>query len=281
VQLPKSVLGKMAPTALLRDGSLFTVLKSYFDKSGQEDQPLLTIGGIAANDQLWADIEIDWNDILQKNDPPASYMHMRDAIPLRGDFSPAMGWDDDHIFGLINLLISYLSNLPLKQQYCQFSASLKMGDYDKLREETYQMDSPADIVASSCVRQMTEWYFTEYKSLDFEAHYYFDQGEPFEEIIKAKWNRWRAEAEDSRSLHQWGHITHIGPAIMKKTPGLQIADMFAWATNRHEVKIPRRYDDLVIGLRHLFPSMWVVIDEKTLRNNFKPLVYNPYDKRQR
>jgi Protein of unknown function (DUF3800) len=258
------------------------VLKSYFDKSGQEDQELFTIGAVAASDDVWADIERDWNLILQKNDPPASYMHMVEAIPLRGAFSPDKGWNDDHVFGLINLLLSYLSTPPLKDRYkyCHFSCSLKMSDYRKLRAETYQLDSPADIIASACVRKMSEWYFEHYQGLDYEANYYFDQNEPFEDIIKAKWKRWKEEAEDMRSAHQWGHITHIGPAAMRKTPGLQIADMIAWATNRHEVKIPQRYDNFIIGLRHLLPSFWVVVDEQQLRKHYKPLIYPPYENRQ-
>ena len=249
------------------------MLKSYFDKSGQEDQDLLTIGAVAASDDVWAEIETDWKLILQKNNPPAAYMHMVEAIPLREEFSRDKGWSDDHVFGLINLLLSYLSSTPLKSKYCQFSCSLKMSDYNKLRAERYQLDSPADIVASACVRKMSEWYFTEYKGLDFEAHYYFDQGEPFEEIIKAKWDRMRLEPNPK---YQWAHVAHIDSALMRKTPGLQIADMFAWATNRHEVKIPRRYDNFIIAMRHLLPSMWVVIEENQLRENFRPLIYQRY-----
>ncbi len=256
---------------------MFVVLKSYFDKSGQEDQALLTIGGVAASDDVWAELDTDWNLILQKNEPPAAYMHMVDAIHLRGEFAREKGWNDDHVFGLINLLLSYLSNAPLKAKYCQFSCSLKMDDYNKLRAETYQLDSPADIVATACVRQMSEWYFTDYRGLDVEAHYYFDQGEPFEEIIRAKWNRMRLEQNPK---YQWAHVTHIDEAVMRETPGLQIADMLAWATNRHEVKIPQRYSDFVIGLRHLLPSMWTVIEEKQLRENFRPLIYKAYGNEQ-
>jgi len=267
------------PNFLVGDGSVFVVLKCYFDKSGQEDQPLFTIGAVAASQDVWADIETDWNLILQKNDPPVAYMHMVEAIPLRrgSEFCPSKGWNDDHVFGLVNLLLSYLSSTVPIKKFCHFAISLKMSDYKKLQAETYQMDSPADLIASACVRQMTQWYFEHYQGLDYEAHYCFDQGEPFEDIIRAKWNRARIEADPK---YQWGHVTHIGSAPMRTTPGLQIADMIAWATNRHEVKVPQRYDTLVIGLRHLLPSMWVVVDEAQLRKNYKPLIYHPYDKRQ-
>lgn len=266
-------MGKLAPTAQIGEGEWFSVIKSYFDKSGQEDQHLLTVGVIAATDDVWAEIEADWNHILRSNKPPADYMHMVEAINLRDEFSSNNGWDDDHVYGLLNLLLSYLATSPTRSKYCQFSCSLKMDDYNKLLAETYQLDSPADIVATACVRKMSEWYFEHYKGLDFESHLYFDQGEPFEEIIKAKWNRSR---EGISPRYQWMHISHIGPAVMRKTPGLQIADMIAWATNRHEVKIPRRYDDLALTMRMLLPSFWVVVDERQLRRHYRPLIYNPY-----
>ena len=277
--MPKSILGKMSPTAYISERSLFVVIKAYLDKSGQEDQELFTLGAVAASDDVWAEIDTDWDTILKTNKPPASYMHMVEAIPLRGEFNPARGWNDEHVFGLVDLLLSYLSVGQPKDRYryCHFSCSLKMNDYRKLLAETYQLDSPADIIASACVRQISTWYFEHYQGLDYEGHYYFDQGEPFEEIIKAKWNRARL---DHNPKYQWGHITRIGSAVMRKTPGLQIADMIAWATNRHEVGIPQRYDKFVIGLRHLLPSFWVLIDERQLRSYYRPLILNPYDHRQ-
>lgn len=278
--VPKSILGRMSPSVQIAGRSLFVVIKSYFDKSGQEDQDLFTIGAVAASDDVWGEIESDWNTILRTNKPPADYMHMVEAIPLRrgSEFCPSKGWNDDHVFGLVNVLLSYLSTGQPKDRYkyCHFSCSLKMNDYRKLRAETYQLDSPADMIASACVRQMSTWYFEHYQGLDYEAHYYFDQSEPFEEIIKAKWNRARLEENPK---YQWGHIAHIGSAVMRKTPGLQIADMIAWATNRHEVKIPQRYDNFIIGLRHLLPSFWVVIDEQQMRKHYRPLIYHPYENR--
>lgn len=275
--LPKSVLGKFSPTANILEGDLFVVIKSYFDKSGQEDQQFLTIGGVAATDAVWDEIEKEWNVILQTNNPSATYMHMNEAVFRKREFDSAKGWTEADIFGLVNLLLSYLSSVPLKDKYCQFACSLRMSDYNKLLAETYQLDSPADIVASSCVQQMSRWYFEHYRGLDFEAHYYFDQNEPFEDIIRAKWNRARAEENPK---YQWAHISHIGSAVMRKTPGLQIADMIAWATNRHEVKRLKKYEDLAIGLRHLLPSFWVLVDEAQLRKHYRPLIYKPYGNEQ-
>lgn len=263
----------MASTVHLRSGSLFITLKAYFDKSGQDDQALLTIGGIAGGDEVWGKIENDWKAILKDHDPPAAYMHMVEAIPLRCEFRPDKGWNDDKVFGLVNTLLSYLSEVPDKTKYCHFACTLKMDDYRKLQAENYQMDAPADLLASLCAQRITEWYFFEYKGIDLEATHVFDQNEPFEPIIKAKWER---ETENSRltgNYNAWCHIAEVGTAIMRKTPGLQVADMFAWATNRHEVKVPQRYSDLAIAMRSLIPTIFIVIDETQLRRQYRP--FNP------
>src|ERR1022692_4763971 len=125
----------MSPTAQIAERSLFVVIKSYFDKSGQEDQHLLTAGVVAATDDVWAEIEADWNHILRSNKPPADYMHMVEAINLRDEFRRDKDWDDDHVYGLLNLLLSYLATSPARSKYCHFSCSLKMDDYSKLIAE--------------------------------------------------------------------------------------------------------------------------------------------------
>lgn len=278
--IAKSSLGRLAPIVNLSDGSVFVVLKSYFDKSGQEDQQLLTISGIAGDDDVWAEVEDGWRSILQNHNPPAAYMHMVEAIPLRGEFSPDKGWDDGKVFGLVTNLLDHLNLIQHRERYRHFGCSLRMADYQKLQVESYQMDSPADMIATACTDEIVDWYFFQYKGLDLEAHYYFDQGEPFEEMIKAKWNRERAKLHLPSDYNKWAHITHIGSVVMRKTPALQVADMFAWATNRHEVKVPQRYSDLAIGMRYLIPSTWAVIDEAQLRRNYKPQIYKPYGNTQ-
>jgi hypothetical protein len=113
---PQNVNARLAPNAYLNIGVL-VVLKLYFDKSGQEDAAYLALGGVAANDSLWGEIEGDWRSYLSNHNPPAAYMHLVEAVPLRGEFRREKGWDDDKVFGLVNSLLSYLTTLP-KHQYC-------------------------------------------------------------------------------------------------------------------------------------------------------------------
>ena len=74
-------------------------IKSFFDGGGDSDR--LILSGIAANDEVWTDIETDWRQMLQQHNPPAAYMHMVEAIHLRKEFDRAKGWDDDKVAGLL------------------------------------------------------------------------------------------------------------------------------------------------------------------------------------
>lgn len=271
----------MAPTAQLVEGELFVVLKSYFDKSGQEDAAWMTLGAVAAGDDVWSEIEQDWTCILTRHEPPAAYMHLAEAVPLRGEFSKSKGWDDDKVFGLITNCLDILSG-ALKAKYCHFSVTVDMGAYRKLLAEGYQMDAPAQLCIDSCVAGIFDWYLHRYKGVDLWAHYYFDTGEPFEPILKAKWERELAASEEQGVYNFWSHIKHIGPAQMRTTPGIQVADMLAWATNRNLIEFPgalmrQRYQDLIIPLRSLIPTNYAMWDESKLRHFFKPLVWRRHD----
>jgi hypothetical protein len=275
--LPKSILGTCAPTARIFDGLVLAVLKSFFDKSGQEDQPFFTLAGIAAPNDVWAEVEGTWNSVLNRNDPRAEYMHMAEAVPLRGHFSKDRGWNDEHVFGLVNLLVSYITQFP-QDKYCQVMCTIDMAAYRKLAAETYQLDSPVDICNTYCVQAVMSWYRSLYRGgLDYEASYYFDTGEPFEPAFKAKWEE-ALEIGASTGTHSiWSHIKHVGTLPMRENPGLQIADMLAWGRNREECKTPR-FEHIALTLTRLAPTLSIMWDEERLRKRYSPLIYKPYVK---
>lgn len=205
-------------------------------------------------------------------------MHMLEAVPLRKEFAKEKGWTDDMVSGLVNQLISYLSTVP-KERYCQFACIIHMDDYRKLQSETYQLDSPVDMCNESCVERLMQWYLFEYKGgLDVEGHYYFDQGEPFEPVFKAKWHREKRKGIELNEYTIWMHITHVGESDMRKTPGLQIADMFAWANNREVAQLSERWQTLALAMRCLMPTKWITWNEEHLKRIYRPLIYHPYSK---
>jgi Protein of unknown function (DUF3800) len=251
------------------------MLKAYFDKSGDHTykmQTFLHLSGVAAIDTEWAEIEQTWRHILQAGSLKAEYMHMIEAVHLRGEFNRAKGWSDNAVFELINALLSYVTTIP-KDKYCQFICSVDMNAYRALQKQTYQMDSPVDLCNAACVEAVMWWYLTTYKGLDFEAVYCFDQGEPFEEAFKKKWERQIDRDMRVGNHGPWSQITHIGSAAMRKEPGLQIADMLAWSRNREETKPDKRFEHLALALTRLAPTVKIVWDEEKLRKTFRPYIY--------
>jgi Protein of unknown function (DUF3800) len=271
---PNSILGKFFPNAFIPQGNLLIVLKSYFDKSGGENQAFLTLGGIAANDDIWAEIETTWNYILQKRSLiPARYMHMTEALGLKREFDEEKGWNDENIFGLINLLVSYITQIP-KENYCQFFCTIDMAAYERLISENYQMDSPVDICNTYCVEGVMRWHMLEYKSLDIQSSFYFDRGEPFEPIFKAKWEREKNADRELGNHSPWSCVVHVGTVEMQTTPGLQIADMLAWGYNREKTG-GDRFQHIALTLRSIMPTKGFLWDEQHLRERYKPLIYRP------
>jgi len=63
---------------------------------------------------------------------------------------------------------------------------------------------------------------------------------------------------------------------MKKVPGVQAADILAWAVNREQTKAAGKKGAM---MRHIMsqviPASSVTWDEAKIRKHFKPLLYLP------
>lgn len=271
---PKSILGACFPTSRIPKGCLLIVLKSYFDASGKGDNaPFITLAGIAAHDELWREIEEDWNCRLQSGKIKAAYMHMNEAVYLKREFDSAKGWDEKTVGELINALFSDVANIPT-ERYCQFNCTVDMGAYRKLQAENYQMDSVVDLCNEGCVERMMQWYIREYRGLDYQAMYYFDRDEPFEPVFKAKWERELSRDEQLGTYSIWNHIRCISTLNMRTTPGLQIADMLAWGHNR-EATGKNTHQHIALGMRALSHTKHFTWNEAELRKRYRPLIYKP------
>lgn len=250
------------------------MLKAYFDKSGQHDTKFMTLSGIAASDATWQEIEETWDYLLKVGEPKATYMHVVEALNLRDAFKRDNGWDKEKVWNLINALMSYLTDLP-KENLCHFTCIVDLQAYEKLRLETYQMDSPVKLCIDSCVKRVMFWYLREYQALDLEASYFFDQNEPFEPAFRAEWESEKAKDEEVGTTSIWAHIVQVSNSDMRKTPGLQVADMLAWGHNREATDGASTFPHIALTLRALMPSKSIKWEESNLRRRYKPLIYRP------
>jgi len=274
-QSPKSILGKMSAVSLVPESAVFFVLKTYFDKSNDEQKPTMTLACVAGTDSMWKEIDGGWVEILGRHDPPAAYWHTFEAVHFQGIYAREKGWDETKVAGLMNTLFSYLQVVGTREKYAQFTCTLDMNAYRKLHDEGYQMEAPPELLANACLDRIIQWYLFEYKGIDLESQLFFDTGEPFEPIIHAKWEQ---EIEDSKRtgiFGKWSHIKYVGTAPHWITPGIQVADLAAWANSRESNEFVDSYKHLALAMRSLLPSHWAKVDERQLRRRYRPLIYRP------
>ena len=68
----------------------------------------------------------------------------------------------------------------------------------------------------------------------------------------------------------------MAPAEMKKTPGIQAADMIAWYTNREQVaEAGAKGKHFAHIARQVVPSFGQIWTEARLKEQFKPLIFIP------
>ena len=80
-----------------------------------------------------------------------------------------------------------------------------------------------------CVRgvvpKVFEWYQSFPDTILDAIEFYFDRDEPYMQHIDADWK----SAQYRTKFPIWGLIRTIAPVAMDVTPGIQVADLFAWS----------------------------------------------------
>jgi hypothetical protein len=260
-------------------GDVLIALRAYLDSSGKLDDNWITLAAVAATDEIWGDVEKVWDKILDGWTPKGSYIHMKEVYRLEKAFDKALGWDHQNAFGLVNQCLVYLSNLP-KDSVRMFYCSVDLHAWQKLRQATYQMPDPIDMCNTFCSEFVLSWYFFHYPKL-INPHtdtvkYFFDRNEYFFQPFYEKWNRERNLSDATGEWSPWNVIEEVAPVDMKKTPGVQAADIVAWARNRETFAKDGDIAFYLAGiLRSVIPSSYVVWDEAKLRQQYKPLIYKP------
>jgi len=249
---------------------LLIAFQSFFDGSGGEkNMPRLTLAGMAADDSMWAEFDRGWNDILQSNDPPATYMHMREAMPLQGEFAGSKGWTNRKIYTLAYKLLKFMSEMD-KTKFRQFMCTIDMDAYRKLELEGIRMDSAVEI-CSKCPETVLAWYVTKYPGIIQNLHFFFDQGEPFKEVFEKTWvaNKNNVLGSHGADIF-WGLLKTVTSADMRDYPALQAADMLAWSVNRDLTSTGDRPFKAWAHIMHqVVPTSGIIWDEERLRKQYE------------
>jgi Protein of unknown function (DUF3800) len=257
-------------------------LRAYLDSSGKLEDEWITLAALATTDEVWGQLETEWEKTLKGHTPQGSYIHMKEVYRLEKAFDKNLGWNHDNAFGLVNKCLMLMSHLP-KDQFRVFYCSVHIAAWDKLRAETYQMPDPVELCNKFCSEFVLTWYGFVYKPTSFvmdpqsdSVRYFFDKNEYF---FQPFYDKWKLETNTSDATGRWSiwnAIDEVAPVEMRKTPGIQAADIIAWGRNRETFA---REGDIAKHLAHIMrqvtPTSYVIWDEAKLRQQFKPLIHLP------
>jgi hypothetical protein len=259
---------------------ILIALRAFLDSSGKLEDDWLTLAAVAANDEMWGELESVWDKILKDHTPKGEYIHMREVYRLIKGFDSTKGWNHDNAFGLVNKCLIYLSHLP-KAKIKMFYCKVDLRAWRKLRAQTYQMPDPIEMCNQFCSEVVLGWYLFHYPEMinlqTDKVKYFFDRNEYFYQPFFDKWKREKNMAEENGAWNVWNIIDQVAPAEMKTTPGIQAADIIAWGMNRETfAKEGDMAKHLGHILRSVIPAFHVVWDEAKMKEHYKPLLYLPY-----
>lgn len=276
-----SRIGKFASNVNIGKGDVLIALRAYLDSSGKLEDDWMTLVAVAATDDVWDVLEKGWDEILANHTPKGSYIHMREVYRLEKAFDKSMGWNHDNAFGLVNECVAFISTAP-KDKLRVFYCSVDLAAWAKLRAETYQMPDPIDMCNTFCSEAVLMWYgfgFAPSTLMDPRSDsvkYFFDRNEYFFQPFYEKWNRERNQSDATGRWSLWNAIDEVAPVDMKKTPGIQAADIVAWARNRETFTADGEiYSKMAYILRDVTPTSYVIWNEEKLRKQYKPLIHLP------
>lgn len=243
-------------------------MKCFLDGScakWADGQSWLTLAGFVAGDSFWDRFNKEWKvEVLQKREPHAPYLHMRELYSVDGRFEgfTKQRWND-----LIFDAVNYLQTLP-KLAFCAIVCTIDEQARGQLIGEGCTISDPHLICAECCIGTAFSWLFDNYPEGVEAAYIYFDQNENFMHDFR---QRWLLERKGRRLLITktfWGLIADVGALDMRHTPALQAADMLAWATTRRHSGVERAMRFLIDVIEKVVPLGRLTLDETELRGKY-------------
>lgn len=246
-------------------------MRCYFDGSeGQDDNAAtwLTLAGYMAPDSFWGRFQGPWERMLRERYPVAPYIHMIELLSRDDPFEWGVaGWDKTKIDKLILDAVDTLQQMD-KREFCSFICSIDVSARGRLVSEGYNIPEPVVICADLCVGLAFNWYYDRHPNGIEMAYILFDRGEDFIREFKARWLKERTPPGKVAMHLFWDLIADVQESDMASHPGLQAADMMAWARSRSLSERERDWRYLAEIMHAIIPTTGVFIDEQTMRKKY-------------
>lgn len=260
-QVERSSLAALSPVSC-HENTIFVALKCYFDGSEKHGKRL-TLAAVAGDEAVWAKLEADWLAFLSKHG--LTYTHMKEAIARKDAFQ---GWPKDKRDWFLNGLITFFK-LHQRDSGFRLKAFTSTVDLEAHREFSHipGLPPPARMCVRGIVPKVFDWYSAFPDKILDVMEFYFDRDEPFMQHIDTDW-----KSATFRSRYpSWGLIRTIAPVAMQITPGIQVADLFAWARTRIDTHRPgARYVGMAGHLCHPSSADHYIFDRAKIKT------YPPY-----
>ena len=256
----RSWLGRSLPISNVA-GQAIVVLSGYFDGSGNGD-PYITLGGIVGTDEVWAEFDQRWDAILHARFPSAEYLHMREAAHTAKEFDRKKGWTDELVEALLVDLLKYLKSLD-GDKIASFSCTVDLQGHSELMAEGVDVPLVERICTFECCEMAWMWHVDKYPGVVAGTNFYFDIGEPYQASFERQW----ADHKESSDPF-WSLIQTVAAVKMWCTPGLQAADLTAWAVNRSLQPTARDYGTLDKVIREAVTHRRSLWDKGRLRRKY-------------
>jgi hypothetical protein len=134
-------------------GARMAMLTAYFDASGKDRLPVLTVAGFISHVKKWDRFEGEWRRILTRYG--VSEMHMTDFASSRGQFCAWKGQTEKR-----RAFISELASCVKRNVNKGFSCSVVAADYRKVNREyrlSEEFGSPYELCGGSCLGGVLKW----------------------------------------------------------------------------------------------------------------------------
>lgn len=214
------------------------MVKSYFDGGNQADSALyrvLTLAAFCGNAEQWGRFDREWNLRLKKHG--ADFLHATDALSLQKTFG---NWTNSSTQALIEDCVSVIEKhapIPYKRTgLMPVTVSVILPDFIEALKKVPTLGTPEHTCAVQCASLCFEYGERYLKSDQYQL--FFDQGERFCGHLRDR----KLNKKSVRHDAIWKKVGLLAEADMRITPGLQAADLLAWAATQALEDKPIRHD---------------------------------------
>jgi hypothetical protein len=230
------------------------VLKAFFDGGNEADSTqydVVTLASVSGTIDLWKAFERDWRAILTKHG--AAWLHTTDLVAGNSPYANRDGWSEPKRTAFISACISVIDKHIVIQKptmrrrgLVPYAVTIYLKDYLRARADNREVP-----------RTLTELLSTQvvYRCLDLGYrmetdffHLFFDQGEPYMGHIMDR----KRKAAARKQIPMLEKIIQIGEIDMRKTPGLQMADVFAWCASHRDIRPRPRWQNVILNHHKVF-----------------------------